>query len=83
MPTLPTIHRNGTGREGLQRDYQAAYKALLAFRDAFATIEFNARDYYPQGSQAFYQARDERHLELERIRRLMVYLETHLAHLYE
>lgn len=82
MATLPTLHLNGTGREGLQRDYQAAYKALVAFRDAFAAIEFNARDYYPQGNQAYYQARSERDLEMERIGRLMLYLETHLAHLY-
>lgn len=82
MTTLPTLHLNGTGREALQRDYQAAYKALVAFRDAFAAIEFNARDYYPQGNQTYSQARLERDLEIERIGQLMMYLEMHLAHLY-
>jgi hypothetical protein len=78
---LPTIHLNGTGRDTLLRDYSEAYTQLIKFRDAFARIEFNARDFYVQGSDAFPRARSARDELRLRIGQLMEYLEAHLAHL--
>lgn len=46
---LPTIHLNGTSREELQRQAEAAVRAL---DDAIARMSDaapNGRDYYPQG----------------------------------
>lgn len=80
-PTLPTIHLNGTGRTTLLSDYQAAYEKLIEFRDAFRSIEFNARDYYVQSANAFYEARTERDIMEHKIGALMQYLEDHLIHL--
>ena len=48
---LPTIHLNGTGRDRLLADYHTAHKLLNAAADAFASVEFNARDYYVQGDR--------------------------------
>jgi hypothetical protein len=82
-PTLPSVHLNGTGRATLAADYGNAYRALVAARDAFASIEFHARDYYPQGPAAYSMARTERDIELHRMGQLMQYLEAHLIHLGE
>lgn len=81
--TLPTIHLNGTGRATLLADYKAAYDKLIEFRDAFQSIEFNARDYYVQGPEAFQYARAKRDIMKEEIAILMQYLEDHLAHISE
>lgn len=79
--TLPSIHLNGTSRKMLREDYSKAYHALEEFRDAFASIEFNARDYYVQGPDAFSRARAERDAQLLHIGELMTYLEAHLMHI--
>lgn len=81
MTTLPTVHLNGTSRKMLSIDYGNAYEKLIEFREAFASIEFNARDYYVQGPSAFSQARTERDREFQRIGDLMSYLEAHLLHI--
>lgn len=79
--TLPTVHLNGTSREMLLDGYTEAYRKLIEFRDIFSKIEFNARDYYVQGPDAYYKARDQRDAERQRIADLMLYLEHHLLHL--
>ena len=81
--TLPSIHLNGTGRKMLTEDYTAAYHALQAAIRAFQSIEFNARDYYPQGADALYQARSQRDIQLQHLSGVQHYLEAHLAHLGE
>jgi hypothetical protein len=78
---LPSIHLNGTGRERLLADYQSAYKLLCTACDAFAEIEFNARDYYVQGDYAFNAARTERDRARLHFGALKQYLEAHLLHL--
>jgi hypothetical protein len=80
---LPSVHLNGTGRKTLLADYQAAYEKVIEFRDAFRSIEFNARDYYVQSPTAFSEARTQRDSQLNAIGRLMGYLEAHLIHLAE
>lgn len=81
MTTLPTIHLNGTSRQMLLDGYTEAYRKLIEFRDSFNSIEFNARDYYVQGPDAFTKAREERDAQRQRIADLMRYLEDHLLHL--
>ena len=78
---LPTVHLNGTSRQTLLADYQAAYEKLTEFSDSFRSIEFNARDYYVQSDSSFYEARTERDLMEHKIGALMAYLEAHLLHL--
>ena len=82
-PTLPTIHINGTARQTLLDHYNDAYRALLTAHAAFAEIEFNARDYYPQGPDAYPRARTERDIALHKFADLKQYLEAHLVHLAE
>lgn len=82
MITLPTIHSNGTSRVTLQRDYDAAAEALETFAQAWTAIEFNARDYYPQGESAWTNARQLREEHSANLRQIHKYLETIREHLY-
>ena len=81
--TLPSIHLNGSGRRMLTEDYTTAYHALQAAIRAFQSIDCNARDYYTQGADAFYQARSQRDIQLQHLAGVQHYLEAHLAHLGE
>jgi hypothetical protein len=90
--TLPSIHLNGSGRRMLTEDYTTAYHALQAAIRAFQSVEFNARDYYGQGTDAYTRARYQRDAQLARYQRnaqlqhlaeVQHYLEAHLAHLSE
>jgi len=56
---IPTIHMNGTGKRMLVEGYENAYHALREAQKALSKIEFNARDYYVQGPQAWTEARKE------------------------
>lgn len=78
---LPSIHLNGTSRATLLADYKAAYEKLHSFSRSFRSIEFNARDYYVQGPDAFAKARTERGIMEHKIDSLMQYLIAHLIHL--
>ena len=60
MTTIPTIHLNGTGAKTLWAEYHDAYKAIDQAINALVDATCNGRDYYPQGEQAFYDAREER-----------------------
>lgn len=60
MTTLPTIHLNGTGARTLLKEYQAAYEALQLLQEKLANASCHARDYYPQGHEAYNEARYER-----------------------
>ena len=81
--TLPSIHLNGSGRRMLTEDYTTAYHALQAAIRAFQSVEFNARDYYPQGADAFTRARHQRDAQLQHLAEVQHYLEAHLAHISE
>ena len=76
---LPTVHLNGTGREMLSSGYTAAFKALRGLEEAMYDIEFNARDYYVQGPEAFSQAQAERRRHLKALKELHEYLMEHRA----
>lgn len=79
--TLPVVHLNGTGRQRLLDDYYNAYKALKAAYETVATIEFNARDYYPISDSAYRQARTERDAQLTALYGAIQYIEAHVNHL--
>lgn len=81
--TLPTVHMNGTGFKMLFEGYDQASDQLRHLTDAFGNIEFNARDYYVQGPDAYTQARDERQAIYAKLRDIKHYLEKHLIHLDE
>lgn len=53
----PTIHLNGTSATALAEAYENAVSALFRARDALVLAAPNARDYYPQGPNAFSEAR--------------------------
>jgi hypothetical protein len=55
---LPSIHANGTSPERLFETYQAAHVAVENAISAVREVEFHGRDYYPQGPEAFEEARE-------------------------
>ena len=83
MTGLPTIHLNGTGPQTLLSDYQAAYDALMEFREKFGAIEFNGRDYYVDGPDSWEKATDAR-IEINgMVRDIHRYLERHMIHIHD
>lgn len=67
---FPTIHINGTSPEMLVEGYREAYLAVLAAQEAIGKIEFNARDYYPHGPEAWAAARREHQERLQKLQRV-------------
>lgn len=65
--TKPTIHLNGTGAQDLLDQYRTAMEALQAASEAHANASPNARDYYPQGGDAYTTARREHDSRAERL----------------
>jgi hypothetical protein len=80
---LPLVHMNGTGIKTLTEDYDNAGDALHTFIDAWERMEFNARDYYPHGPEAWTQARDARDAINAKIREIEQYIDAHREHLYD
>jgi hypothetical protein len=74
MTTLPTIHLNGTGKQMLLQGYIDALHALKDAEEAMRKIEFNARDYYPQGSLAWGRATDERFTQFAKLKEIEEHL---------
>jgi hypothetical protein len=67
MATIPTIHLNGTSFTDLRDGYAAAYDAIEEAIEALAKAELNGRDFYPQGPEAYYQARKERNAAFDQL----------------
>ena len=80
---LPTVHMNGTSHKMLTQDYEDAYFAFKTFIKAFGHIEFNARDYYPQGPDAWTEAVEARMEINQKIQSIVKYVEDHLESLAE
>ena len=59
MPTIPTIHLNGTSKAALLHALTEADAAISKAGHALAETAPNARDYYPQGPSAYGKAADE------------------------
>ena len=69
---IPTIHLNGTGKETLISGYHEAYDALRKVENALSDIEFNPRDYYVQGPDAWPEAvkeMDSRKLKIYEVKK--------------
>ena len=56
---FPTIHLNGTSPESLRDQYLEAASAIRDAMNKAQSVEFNGRDYYPQGPEVFSRARTE------------------------
>jgi hypothetical protein len=80
---LPTIHLNGTGEKMLMEGYRAAYEACSKAADAFYQLEFNGRDYYPQGDGAWKKAHEEHCSRIARIDSVKVELLTIMMHIVD
>jgi hypothetical protein len=74
MATIPTIHLNGTSFTDLRDGYAAAYDAIEKAMEALAKAELNGRDFYPQGPDAYYQARKERDEAFDQLRAAQQYV---------
>ena len=66
--TFPSIHLNGTSREALSEQYLTAGQALQNALRALEDASPNARDYYPQGEDAFRKAVSEHNRRTEYVR---------------
>lgn len=68
--TKPTVHLNGTSKGELLRQFEHATTTLQAAIAWAANATPNARDYYPQGPDAFpkaYQEHTDRLRKLEEV----------------
>ena len=78
---LPTIHTNGTNPHDLLAGYRAAMEAVSVSMKALADIEFNARDYYVQGPQAWTQAQAARESMFTQLGSVYSDLMSHAIHI--
>ncbi len=67
----------------LDQEYTAAYHAIGKAIDALAATTLNARDYYPQASGAYYQARSERDEALDQLRKAQAYAGEMVAGIFD
>jgi hypothetical protein len=74
-PIVPTIHLNGTNGEELKAEYYAAYEAIERAVEALAAATLNARDYYVQSADAYYEAREQRAEAFDKLRQVSDYVE--------
>ena len=81
--TPPTVHLNGTSHKDLWAGYEAAYDAVRAAQEALGNIEFNSRDYYVQGPEAWGKAQDHRIEQRQALAQVEEYLLQHLLSLRE
>lgn len=79
--TFPTVHLNGTSRSTLIDGYTAALEKAREAEWTFRNIEFNSRDYYPQGPNAWDCAVDDYVARLTDLQKVIQHLEKHLIHL--
>lgn len=79
----PTVHLNGTSRDAL---FEANVEAAGAIRRALAKLRDaapNARDFYPQGPDAFATAQRQHNARAESLRAVLKDLESICEHLSE
>jgi hypothetical protein len=65
---LPTLHMNGTSPKDLFANAQMNLDNLRGALDTMTETGPNARDYYPQGDQAFQAARAEHEARMTAVR---------------
>ena len=71
--TLPTIHLNGTGARTLSNDYRMVCQAVNDTVTALEKAEFHQRDFYPQGSEAWQNAKAEREEAFRKLKEVKEY----------
>ncbi len=76
----PTVHLNGTSKDTLIEQWCTASSALLDAERAIQQCAPNARDYYPQGAEAFVAALDEYRKHAAALFAARQYLETLIEH---
>jgi hypothetical protein len=79
MATIPTVHLNGTGAANLRDEYWAASKAIDAAIEKLSNATCNGRDFYPQGADAYQQARKEREAAFHKLHEAQLYVDEVLA----
>ncbi len=79
---IPTLHLNGTGKIMLTQGYLEAYTALRRAEEAMYKIEFNPRDYYVQGPDAWPEAVKEMDARFEAIGKVRKEIEEILEAIY-
>jgi hypothetical protein len=67
----PSIHLNGSSRSDLLDQQANAMTGIRTAIEALSEACPNARDYYPQGDQAYSEARAEHVSRLERLRAIL------------
>lgn len=77
----PLVHLNGTSCADLLGQYQEAINALMVAETALVETAPNARDYYPQGDDAFLRATVEHGRRLTRLTSIKDEIETILEDL--
>ena len=75
----PTVHLSGTSAAALLEGYEAATAAVTAACNALRDAAPNARDYYPQGPDAWTKARDAYQDDLTALHNVL----HHLQYLHE
>jgi hypothetical protein len=80
---LPTVHMNGTSPGMLKEGYLEAYRAVKNAEAQLIGVEFNGRDYYPQGDAAWKKAREEHGARLEKLRGIADEIMAILEHVQE
>jgi len=83
---LPTIHLNGTGARSLTDGYTEARRAVQDAMTALQNVDFNARDYYPQGQLAWLDAvrqRQELFNKLATVQHELFNIEVHCAEFFK
>lgn len=78
---IPTIHLNGTGKTTLLDELKVAHGAVTAAVDALRQVTVHGRDYYPQGPDAYKQARHEMDERLRSMNDIAVELQAMYLHL--
>ena len=78
--TLPTVHLNGTSRDGLLEGYIAAMDAIRLARKALQSAAPHARDYYVQAGDTFCLAQNQHFVRLARLRETLDELNTLAEH---
>lgn len=77
---LPSIHLNGTSKQALLEGYLEAASAVFSAAEALSEAAPNARDYYPQGDNAFKQAQEEHNARLAKLNSVLVELQQLAEH---
>ena len=80
---LPTLHTNGTSSRMLLDGYIEASLAIQSAVEALSKVEFNGRDYYPQGDGAWKQAVEEHAARFEALHLVRADLDAITEHIMD